>query len=62
MTSHHPGPPLTVKQSSTDEYEEIKYKNPFTSHKTLGHLKPPGEENTSQKILLTKIPERCAVK
>eukprot|EP00957_Ditylum_brightwellii_P052861 4007844-Ditylum_brightwellii.AAC.1 len=45
MQSTRPGPPLIVEQLHNKTNTEIKYKNPYTPHTTLGHLKAPGGGN-----------------
>eukprot|EP00957_Ditylum_brightwellii_P146463 11151274-Ditylum_brightwellii.AAC.1 len=42
MQAARPGPALVVNQSNNKTDTEIKYKNPYTLHETLGHLKAPG--------------------
>lgn len=62
MQSTRPGPPLIVQQSHNKTHTEIKYKNPYTPHTTLGHLKAPGGGNVSQKNSLQRKSERYAIK
>eukprot|EP00957_Ditylum_brightwellii_P116589 8893347-Ditylum_brightwellii.AAC.1 len=52
MQSTRPGPVLVIKQLNNKIDTEIQYKNPYTPHTTLGHLKAPGAGNVSQKALL----------
>eukprot|EP00957_Ditylum_brightwellii_P092162 7016431-Ditylum_brightwellii.AAC.1 len=62
MQSTWPGPALVVNQSNNKTDTEIQYKNPYTPHATLGHLKALGGGNLSQEALLTMKSERYAVK
>eukprot|EP00957_Ditylum_brightwellii_P202615 15330938-Ditylum_brightwellii.AAC.1 len=53
MQSARLGPVLVVNQLNNKTDTEIKYKNSYTPHVTLGHLKAPDGGNLSQKALLT---------
>eukprot|EP00957_Ditylum_brightwellii_P178424 13590438-Ditylum_brightwellii.AAC.1 len=52
MMSKRPGPQLQVRKYNSSEVVIIKYKNPFTSHKTLGHYKSPDGSNITQQTTL----------
>eukprot|EP00957_Ditylum_brightwellii_P006625 502949-Ditylum_brightwellii.AAC.1 len=52
MQAVRPGPALVVNQSNNKTDTEIQYKNPYTPHATLGHLKALGGGNLSEKALL----------
>eukprot|EP00957_Ditylum_brightwellii_P104810 7988883-Ditylum_brightwellii.AAC.1 len=62
MQSTRPGPPLIVQQLHHKTPTEIKYKNPYTPHTTLGYLKALGGGNASQKNSLQRKSERYAIK
>eukprot|EP00957_Ditylum_brightwellii_P132990 10140314-Ditylum_brightwellii.AAC.1 len=53
MVSKRLSPALVVTQSNSQTEIEIKYKNPYTPHAILGHLKAPDRGNNSQKNKLT---------
>eukprot|EP00957_Ditylum_brightwellii_P020088 1515644-Ditylum_brightwellii.AAC.1 len=61
MQSTRPDPALVVKQSNNKTDTEIQYKNPYTPHATLGHLKAPGGGNVSQKAMLKSKSEGYAI-
>eukprot|EP00957_Ditylum_brightwellii_P046332 3515939-Ditylum_brightwellii.AAC.1 len=45
MSSHRQGPKLCIRQENNNHFVDIKYKNPYDSHKTLGHYKALGGRN-----------------
>eukprot|EP00957_Ditylum_brightwellii_P181163 13799525-Ditylum_brightwellii.AAC.1 len=42
------GPKLQGKSKDTNKIIDIKYKNPYTPHKILGHFKAPGGKGFKQ--------------
>eukprot|EP00957_Ditylum_brightwellii_P201164 15324357-Ditylum_brightwellii.AAC.1 len=62
MMSKIPGPQLQVRQCNSSDVVTIKYKNTFTSHKTLGHHKYPDSSNITQQKILEKSANEYAVK
>jgi hypothetical protein len=51
-----------VTQSGSKVKIMIEYKNPYTSHKTLGHYKAPAGVHTIQKEKLGNVSDEYAVK
>eukprot|EP00957_Ditylum_brightwellii_P136565 10414257-Ditylum_brightwellii.AAC.1 len=51
-----------MRQPDTNTSVEIKYKTPYTPHKTLGHYKAPGGGKFTQKQILKEIATRYAVR
>eukprot|EP00957_Ditylum_brightwellii_P162531 12376750-Ditylum_brightwellii.AAC.1 len=62
MATNQQGQKLTIRQPDTNTSVEIKYKYPYTPHKTLGHYKAPGGWGLTQKQILKKIATRYAVR
>eukprot|EP00957_Ditylum_brightwellii_P097944 7459768-Ditylum_brightwellii.AAC.1 len=48
MSSNQFGPKLQVKSKDKNQKIDIKYKNPYMPHKTLGHYKAPGGKGIKQ--------------
>eukprot|EP00957_Ditylum_brightwellii_P176300 13424268-Ditylum_brightwellii.AAC.1 len=62
MATNQQGETLQIQQPDTNTSVEIKYKTPYTPHKTLGHYKAPGGVGFTQKQILKKIATRYAVR
>eukprot|EP00957_Ditylum_brightwellii_P108014 8240167-Ditylum_brightwellii.AAC.1 len=62
MMSKRQGPQLQVQKYNSSEAVAIWYKNPFTSHKTLGYYKSQGNSNITQQKMLKKNTNEYAVK
>eukprot|EP00957_Ditylum_brightwellii_P025455 1924667-Ditylum_brightwellii.AAC.1 len=62
MATNQQGQKLKIRQPDTNTSVEIKYKTPYTPHKTLGHYKAPGGRGHTQKQILKEIATRYAVR
>eukprot|EP00957_Ditylum_brightwellii_P191667 14591821-Ditylum_brightwellii.AAC.1 len=55
MSSKQLGPKLQAKYKDTNKMIDIKYKNPYTQHKILGHFKAPDGKGVKQFVVLKKL-------
>eukprot|EP00957_Ditylum_brightwellii_P076807 5838611-Ditylum_brightwellii.AAC.1 len=62
MATSQQGQKLQIRQPDTNTLAEIKYKTPYTPHKTLGHYKAPCGWGLTQKQILKEIATRYDVR
>eukprot|EP00957_Ditylum_brightwellii_P205928 15346031-Ditylum_brightwellii.AAC.2 len=62
MATNQQGQKLQIQQPDANTSVEIKYKIPYTPHKTLGHYKASGGQGFTQKQILKEIATRYAVR